>query len=268
MERSLIALLCRTSARTPGAGRGAEALARLVAANAGTKAHMIGSFGDPAARDFRDDLRDSRGCILEAGGQVEDALAAGRLPILFASDCSICLTTLPAALAARPDAKVLWLDAHGDFNAPDTTPSGFLGGMCLAGACGIWDAGVGARIDPSRVVICGARDIDPGERRLLEESAVTLIAPSEAAVTQVRMALAGAPVYVHLDVDVLDPDEMPAQFPAEGGFSADALRALLEAVVDDSELVGAEVTALEEPDFAPLALDVMTPLLAEARVRH
>ena len=97
---------------------------------------------------------------------------------------------------------------------------------------------------------------------------MTLIAPSEAAVTQVRMALAGAPVYVHLDVDVLDPDEMPAQFPAEGGFSADALRALLEAVVDDSELVGAEVTALEEPDFAPLALDVMTPLLAEARVRH
>jgi arginase family enzyme len=268
VERSLIALLCRTSDRTPGAARGAEALARLVAANTGTSARMIGSFGDAGARDFKDDLRDSRGCILEAGGQVEDALADGRVPILFASDCSICLSTLPAALAARPDAKVLWLDAHGDFNGPDTTPSGFLGGMCLAGACGVWDAGIGATIDPGRVVICGARDIDPGERRLLEESDVTLISASEAAVAQVRMALAGAPVYVHFDVDVLDPDEMPAQFPAEGGFTADALRGMLEAVLDDSELVGAEVTALEEPDFAPLALDVMTPLLSEAHVRH
>ena len=268
MERSLIALLCRTSDRTPGAARGAEALARLVAANTGSKARMIGSFGDAGPRDFRDDLRDSRGCILEAGGQVEDALVDGRVPILFASDCSICLSTLPAALAARPEAKVLWLDAHGDFNAPDTTPSGFLGGMCLAGACGVWDAGVGGTIDPARVVICGARDIDPGERRLLDENELTLVAPSEAAIAQVRMALAGAPVYVHLDVDVLDPDEMPAGFPADGGFSADALRGLLEAVLDDCELVGAEVTALEEADFAPLALDVMTPLLEEAHVRH
>ena len=53
-------------------------------------------------------------------------------------DCSVCITTLPARrCAARPDARVLWLDAHGDFNTPDTTPSGFLGGMCLAGACGL-----------------------------------------------------------------------------------------------------------------------------------
>ncbi|HYH58553.1 MAG TPA: arginase family protein [Thermoleophilaceae bacterium] len=266
MERALIALLCRTSDRTPGAARGAEALARLVGANTGTKARMIGSFGDAAPRDFRDDLRDSRGCILEAGGQVEDALTGGRVPILFASDCSICLTTLPAALAARPDAKVLWLDAHGDFNAPDTTPSGFLGGMCLAGACGVWDAGLGATIDPARVVVCGARDIDPGERNLLGEHGVTLVAPSDAATAQVRMALDGAPVYVHLDVDVLDPDDMPAQFPAEGGFSPEALQALLEAVLDDSELVGAEVTALEEADYAPVALEVMTPLLQEAHV--
>ena len=268
MERTLIALLCRTSDRTPGAARGAEALARLVAASTGVTARMIGSFGEAGPRDFQDDLRDSRGCILEAGGQVEDALAGGRVPILFASDCSICLTTLPAALAARPEAKVLWLDAHGDFNAPDTTPSGFLGGMCLAGACGVWEAGLGPTIDPKRVVVCGARDVDPGERKLLERHGVTLVAPSEAATAQVRMELDGAPVYVHLDVDVLDPDEMPAQFPAEGGFSADSLRALLEAVLDDCELIGAEVTALENPDFAPLARDVMTPLVEETRVRN
>ena len=47
-----------------------------------------------------------------------------------------------------PDVRVLWLDAHGDFNTPETTPSGFLGGMCLAAACGRWDAGFGRRSSP------------------------------------------------------------------------------------------------------------------------
>ena len=268
MERSVVALLCRTSDRTEGSSRGAKALARLVATQTGGEARMVGSFGEAGARDWSDDLRDSRGCILEAGGQVQDALLDGRMPLLFASDCSICLTTLPVALRERPDAKVLWLDAHGDFNSPDTTPSGFLGGMCLAGACGVWDAGLGETIDSARVVVCGARDIDPGEQKLLEESGVTMVAASEAAIAQVRIALDGSPVYIHLDVDVLDPDEMPAQFPAPGGFDPQTLRDLLEAVMDDCELVGAEVTALEEPDYAPLALEILEPLLEEAHVRH
>ena len=268
MERKVIALLCRTSDRTPGASRGAEALARLVATQAGTDAVMVGSFGDAGQRAWNDDLRESRGCILEAGGQVEDALGEGRVPLLFASDCSICLTTLPTVLRERPEAKVLWLDAHGDFNSPDTSPSGFLGGMCLAGACGVWDAGLGGAIDPAQVVICGARDIDPGEKRLLDDAGVTMVAASESAIAQVRMALGGAPVYIHLDVDVIDPDDMPAQFPAPGGFAPDALRALLEAALGECELVGAEVTALEERDYAPVALDVLTPLFEEARVSH
>jgi arginase len=268
VERKVIALLCRTSDRTEGASRGAEALARMVATQTGGEAAMIGSFGDPAARDWSDDLRDSRGCILEAGGQIEDALNEGSVPLLFASDCSIALTTLPVTLRERPDTKVLWLDAHADFNSPDTTPSGFLGGMCLAGACGIWDAGLGETIDPDRVLVCGAREIDPGEKMLLEEAGVTMVAPSEAALAEVRLALGRSPVFIHLDVDVLDPDEMPAQFPAPGGFSPQALRDLLESVLDDCELVGAEVTALEERDYAPLALEILEPLFEEAHVSH
>ena len=99
---------------------------------------MIGSPGEPRDGRWEDDLRDSRGCLLEAGGQIDDALTGGALPGPDCRrDCSICLTTLPTrASATARDAWVLWLDAHGDFNTPDTTPSGFLGGMCLAGACG------------------------------------------------------------------------------------------------------------------------------------
>ena len=62
--------------------------------------------------------------------------------MLLAADCSMSMTTLPTALRHQPEARVLWLDAHGDFNTPDTTPSGYLGGMCLA-AAGEWDAGLG-----------------------------------------------------------------------------------------------------------------------------
>jgi arginase family enzyme len=261
VEGKVIALLCRTSDRTSGAARGAEALARLVATQTAGKALTVGSFGEPGTRDWSDDLRDSRGCILEAGGQVEDALGEGRTPLLFASDCSICLTTLPSALRERPQAKVLWLDAHADFNLPDTTPSGFLGGMCLAGACGVWDAGLGPTIDPDRVVLCGVRDVDPGEQEALARAGLEIVAPED-----VPAALAGAPVYVHLDVDVLDPDDMPAQFPVPGGLSPDALRELLDAVVAECELVGIEVTALEDRDCAPTVLDVLTPVLEGAHV--
>ncbi|HEY1594248.1 MAG TPA: arginase family protein, partial [Thermoleophilaceae bacterium] len=130
---SLIAHRCRTSDRTPGAARGVQELAPLVAKRLGQEAREIGTPSDPQVGDWREDLANSRGCLLEAGGQVDDALSGGNAPVLLAGECSIAITTLKAALKNRPDAKVLWLDAHGDYNTPETSGSGYLGGMCLAG---------------------------------------------------------------------------------------------------------------------------------------
>ena len=132
---SVACLRGRTSDRTPGAGEGAEALARLLGGR------VVGSPGEPEVRDWSVDLPDA-GPVLEAAvAELEAAFAQGALPVLTASDCSICIATLPAVVAHEPAAHVAWIDAHGDFNTPDTTPSGFLGGMCLAAACGRWDAG-------------------------------------------------------------------------------------------------------------------------------
>ena len=201
---------------------------------------------------FQDDLRNSRGCLLEAGGQVDDALSGGNVPLLLAGDCSPCMTTLPAALRYRPEARVLWLDAHGDFNAPSTTPSGFLGGMCLGGACGQWDTGLAEPIPPERVVLAGVRDLDTAERELLERSPVTVIGASAIeTLVAVKNALDSAPVYIHLDLDVLDPESFPAQFPAPGGLGPDKLFDLLESVSEDCELVGLEITAFEAPEYEP-----------------
>jgi arginase len=113
-----VALLCRTSDRGPEGAEGAAELGKLLGARA------IGSPGEFRDGRYDEDLRDARGCLLEAGGQVDDALVDGRRPFLLAGDCSVALTTLPTVLRHRPEARVLWLDAHGDFHSPDTTESG------------------------------------------------------------------------------------------------------------------------------------------------
>lgn len=223
------ALLCRTSDRSAEGSLGAVGLSAL------TGARQVGTPATPRVGDWADDLRDSRGCLLEAGGQVDDALSAGRVPLLLAGDCSIAVSTLPVVARHRPDAWICWIDAHADFNTPETSPSGFLGGMPLAGACGLWDTGFGAGIAPGRVAMLGVRDVDGGERVLLDTNGVGR--PDE------PEAIADLPVFVHLDLDVLDPSVLPAPFPAPGGWTFERLAQVLGVLADRCELVGAEITS-------------------------
>jgi arginase len=259
VEGAVSALLCRTSDRIATTAEGARELAVAVAQRLGVEARMIGTPGEPADTRFDDDLRDAHGCLLEAGGQVEDALAAGSFPVLTSSDCSICITTLPAVARQRPDAWVLWLDAHPDFHDPQTTQSGFLGGMCLAAACGAWDAGFAtARFDPARVIMCGIRDVDAGERVLVETHGVGLVErPSRLADLLERREL-----FVHLDLDVLDPRVMPGlHWPVEGGFSDGGLRTLLAEVAEAAEVIGVEITDFPAPAMARRVATMVEPLL-------
>ena len=249
MGVSLVALRCRTADRFPGAPRGVEILAPLVAGALGVEPRFIGTAGDVRETTYEEDLRDARGCLLEAGGQVDDALVAGDTPLLLAADCSVSATTLPAALRNRPDARILWLDAHGDYNTPDTSGSGYLGGMCLAAATGEWDAGLGDTVPAERVVLAGVRDLDPGERELLERSSATVIGASAIeTLVAAKNALDGAAIFVHLDLDVIDPEHFPAAVPAPNGLHPDKLYDLIDSVLEDSELLGLEVTNFAVPD--------------------
>ena len=135
--------------------------------------------------------------------------------------------------------------------------------MCLAGACGRWDSGFEGTIDPARVVMAGVRDLDGGEQVELERAGVGRARPA-----QVAELLDGAPVYVHLDLDVLDPELFPAQFPAPHGLSDTGLRTLLAELARTSEVVGLELTAFEAPAeaaerdrLAELVASVIAPLL-------
>jgi arginase len=260
----VIAHHCRTSDRTRDSADGALAVAREVAGRLGVEPRLVGQLGEVHTGRWEDDLRDSRGCILEAGGQIDDALDAGAFPVLTAGHCSIAMTTLPTVARHRPDAKVLWLDAHGDFNSPETTESGFLGGMPLAAACGVWDPGLDAgTVASERVILCGVRDLDRGERELLERSGATVIGPQLETLVFLQNALDGAPAYIHLDCDVLDPEFMPAEFPVAGGLTEEKLYDLLDAVADACEVVGVEVTAMPAPDRAARIAEILDPVLPD-----
>jgi arginase family enzyme len=157
---------------------------------------------------------------------------------------------MPTVARRVPGVRFLWIDAHGDFNTPDTTPSGFLGGMCLGAACGRWDAGWPDTIDPGSVSFLGVRDLDPGEKVEVEAAGVGEGVPAE------------GPVYVHLDVDGLDPSVMPVQFPVPGGLQAAEVRDVLARLVGEGRLVGLEVTAFEHPEHVDLVLEILEPVVA------
>jgi arginase family enzyme len=248
--RHLVALLCRTSDRDADGMLGAAALGEALGARA------IGSPGTPRDTSYTEDLAEARGCLLEAGGQLDDAFEAGKVPVLLAGTCSICVSTLPIVARHHPDALILWLDAHADFNTPETSQSQFLGGMGLAGACGLWDTGFGAGLDPARVVMFGVRDVEGGERVLLERQGVgTVDRPGALA-----DLLDARKVFIHLDLDILDPEVLPSGFPADGGLDFEQLRRLLDLVAGAADVIGAEVTGAH-PDHAEVLAGVLGPLL-------
>jgi arginase family enzyme len=240
-------MLCRISEFYPTAVRElAEAL--------GVDARFIGTPEEPRKQHWKEALKDGRGCLLEAGGQVDDALAAGNFPLLIAGDCAIALSTLAALNRHRPDACVLWLDTHADFNTPETTKSDFLGGMALAGACGLWDAGVAEPYPAERLVLAGVGDLDPPERENIERSGATVIGAGLDTLVAVQNAIDAAPVYVHFDSDVLE------------SIRADKLYDLLEAVADESEIVGVQVNV--EPEYVEGTAGALEPLLKEVHVHN
>jgi arginase family enzyme len=249
----VVNLRARTSDRIAASGEGAEAMARELGALAGVPARVVGEPGTPHEGDWRDDLAASEPVLREANAVVR----TGERPVLTASDCSICMATLPAL---DEDVAIVWLDAHPDFNTPETTPSRFLGGMCLSAACGVWDAGLAyGTIDPARVVMCGVRDVDASEQPLLATRGVGRVER----VSQLAPLLEARRVFVHADMDVLDPAVLPgAAFPVPGGLSDDGLRALLaELAASAAEVVGFEVTAFGAPDRAAHFARVLEPLL-------
>jgi arginase len=157
---------------------------------------------------------------------------------------------------------VVWLDAHGDFNTPDTTRSTFLDGMAVAvlvGSC--WSAAAASvpgfePVPEASIALIGTRDLDLAERERLRASEVGVLG-SPAALgddrlrSQLRALRAHArAVYLHVDLDVLDPTDVgPAnRFAAAGGLSVDDVRNLVGALKQECEIAAATISAYD-PTF-------------------
>lgn len=190
---------------------------------------------------------------------VARAVKLQQFPLVLSGNCASCLGTL-SGLPRMPPLGVIWFDAHADFNTPATTTTGFFDGMALAIAAGRgWDAirrSIPAfePIEESRIALCGARAIDPLEQELLNGSGVSLVparALRESGAAVFSEALARFPdevqrIYLHLDLDVLDPSEGRANAYAEpDGFSTQLVVDLVGQIGRRFAIAAAALTAYD-----------------------
>jgi len=207
-------------------------------------------------------LAETRELCLELEAAVADALAEETFPLVLGGDHSIGVGTARGS-ARDADVGLVWFDAHGDYNTPETTPSGNVHGMSLAALLGVgsfadadWtDAG----IDPGNVAVVGARSLDGAEADALRASDVTVYTMSDidrrgvsaVVVDALDRACAGTDgLHVSLDMDWLDPAEAPGVgTPVRGGVTYREAHAAMEMVAER------ELRSLELVEVNPILDD-------------
>jgi arginase len=199
-----------------------------------------------------------------AAALVDESLDQGRLPLVLGGDHSLSIGT--GAAVARHMRKrgaavgLIWVDAHADMNTPDTTPSGNIHGMSLAVLMGCGDArlvgvaGPDAVIDPENVTVLGARELDGGERSLVQELGVRVITMSEIdergmgacmdeALERANRGTGG--FQLSFDLDSLDPQVAPGVgTPVQGGLTYREAHLVCEKAATTQRMVSLELVEL------------------------
>lgn len=249
----------RVADRTEGAIPGARLAGETLAQEFGLTPTVVGTPSAGRQDDWTEALPEARNTLEALHRRVDETFTNADVPLLVTNTCAASLGTLPALAAHRPEAVVLWVDAHGDFNTPQTTDSGYLGGMVLAAACGLWDSGHGAGINPRQVVLVGARDLDKPEEKLLRDCGATILTPTHSDPATVLKHIAGREVWVHIDWDVLEPGYIPAAYKVPGGLLPRDVRVILEAIPGEN-FAGIEFAEFESqnPEKDKRALTMIT----------
>ena len=179
---------------------------------------------------------------------VASTVAGGALPLVLGGDHSVALGSLVGMAKARGGAGgVVWVDAHGDVNTPETSPSGNVHGMVLAAALGLAgdafarDGWPLPAVDVNKVALVGVRSLDDGERELLRRIDAKVFTMSDIDRMGIepcmRAALAhaagGAFLHVSLDLDAVDPEYAPGVgTPVRGGLSYREAHLAMEVVAE------------------------------------
>jgi arginase len=217
--------------------------------------------------------------LARVGYEVARSRSAGFFPLIVGGDCLVALGVL-GGLRDPANTGVVWLDAHGDFNTPETTISGYLGGMPLACAVGRGldqlraHSKLAAPLPERHVALIGVRDLDPAEERALVASSVMLVRANElggdpATLNRALHALDTLPqLYLHIDIDVLDPAAAPGvSFSAARGLQLSELQELARQTTGMGNLAALALTAVNpEKDVdgrtVSAALDAIDAALA------
>jgi arginase len=218
-----------------------EALLSPEHREAGRTAVNIGRLGAVTARLVAESRRADAAVLVLAG---DDTASIG------------VVSGLKLACGAETPIGVVWLDAHGDFNTPETSYSGILAGMTLAILAGLggplWReaAGLAAPIPTDRIVLAGTRELDEQERDLLGSTSVRIVPPADLRAGRLagvvdRLADHCDALYLHVDLDVLDPRFIPsASTPAAGGLTTEELAAAMATVLKTGKVAAVTVCAL------------------------
>lgn len=209
-------------------------------------------------------FRDSATASLAVNKQLEpivrQAIAAGQLPLVVAGSCDVSMGMLSGFDHAR--CGVVWIDAHGDFNTPESTISGFFAGMSLAmitGHCyqNLWaQIGNSAPISEAATLMLGVRDLDLAERERLERSAIQVVnwhegkPQADVLASLDELAKRVQEVYLHVDMDALDPQVAPGivDHPVPGGLSLQDMEEAIRAVAARLRIRAAALTTYN-PDL-------------------
>ncbi|HSS81307.1 MAG TPA: arginase [Gaiellaceae bacterium] len=212
---------------------------------------------------------------------VARAVDEGSLPLVLGGDHSVALGTLGGMARARGPGGVLWFDAHGDLNRPETSPSGNVHGMPLAAALGLAgpefesDEYPLPAVEPGRVALVGVRSLDPGEQAVLAELETRVFTMSdldrmgvEAALREALEHVSGDGfVHLSLDMDVLDPEVAPGVgTPVRGGLSYREAHLAMELVAESGVVGSLEVVEVNpildrENQTAKLAVELVASAL-------
>jgi len=198
--------------------------------------------------------------ILTACGRVAERVTGardeGRMPLVLGGDHSVALGTLGGLVDGDGPGGVLWIDAHGDLNRPETSPSGNVHGMVLAAAMGLAGPAFGGSdvripsVDPRRVALVGVRSLDDGERAILRELNATVFTMSEIDRVGIEHAIRESleriqgPGFVHVsfDMDSVDPDVAPGVgTPVRGGLSYREAHLAMELVAESGLMCCLEI---------------------------
>lgn len=207
---------------------------------------------DPKAR-FLPDIK--RACERIAR-LVSGVARARKVPIVLGGDHSVAIGTLGGMASVHGPGGVVWFDAHGDLNTPQTSPSGNVHGMPLGAALGLAPDAFASEawplpaLDPRHVALVGIRSLDDGERELVRDLGIAVHTMSELdrrgiepVVREALERVSGAPfMHVSLDMDVVDPEAAPGVgTPVRGGLSYREAHLAMELVAEWGEFSSFEV---------------------------